>query len=287
MNTQEPKRIINTSENVDAKTVVSFGDEWTRFDQSSLTENELLHVFSVYFRIFPWDSLPDGAEGFDMGCGSGRWARLVAPRVRKLNCIDASAEALAVARRALAKHDNIRFIHAPANAVPLTRASQDFGYSLGVLHHIPDTEGALRACVDLLKSGAPLLVYLYYRFDNRPRWFQRIWEASEILRAVISRLPSRLKPLVTDVIAVLMYLPLARFALLGERLGFEMKAMPLYYYRDKSVYTMRTDSRDRFGTPLEQRFTRSEIEAMMKRAGLANIVFLEDEPYWCAVGRKS
>jgi SAM-dependent methyltransferase len=287
MTTQEPKRIISTSENVDAETVVSFGDEWTRFDQSALTENELLHVFSVYFRIFPWDSLPDDAEGFDMGCGSGRWARLVAPRVRKLNCIDASAEALAVARRALAKHDNIQFIHAPANTVPLTRASQDFGYSLGVLHHIPDTECALRACVDLLKSGAPLLVYLYYRFDNRPRWFQRIWEASEILRAVISRLPSRLKPLVTDVIAVLMYLPLARIALLGEHLGFEMKAMPLYYYRDKSVYTMRTDSRDRFGTPLEQRFTRSEIEAMMKRAGLANIVFLEEEPYWCAVGRKS
>jgi hypothetical protein len=46
----------------------------------------------------------------------------------------------------------------------------DFGYSLGVLHHVADTEGALRAAVRTLKPGAPLLVYLYYAFDNRPRW---------------------------------------------------------------------------------------------------------------------
>ena len=287
MTIRENRSAANASANVDAATVVSFGDEWSHFDQSALSKAELARAFSVYFKIFPWDALPDDAEGFDMGCGSGRWAQLVASRVGTLNCIDASAEALSVARRTLADHDNVRFLHAPANAVPLPRASQDFGYSLGVLHHIPDTEAALRACVALLKPGAPLLVYLYYRFDNRPCWFRMIWRGSETFRAVISKLPSWLKPLVTDVIAVLAYLPLARLALLGKRLGLEMKAVPLYYYHDKSFYTMRTDSRDRFGTPLEQRLTRSEIEAMMKRAGLVEIEFLEEEPYWCAVGRKN
>ena len=38
-------------------------------------------------------------------------------------------------------------------------------------------------------------------------------------------------------------------------------------------------SRDRFGTPLEQRFTRSEIEAVMRRRGLVDVEFLEGEPY--------
>jgi hypothetical protein len=50
--------------------------------------------------------------------------------------------------------------------------------------------------------------------------------------------------------------------------------------------TLRTDSRDRFGTPLEQRFTRSEVEAMMRKAGLVDMRFSPAEPYWCAVGRK-
>lgn len=104
------------------------------------------------------------------------------------------------------------------------------------------------------------------------------------MRVVISRLPARVKPLVTDVIALLVYWPLAR---LGERLGLNTKNMPLHYYRGASFYTMRTDSRDRFGTSLEQRLTRAEIRAMMTRAGLERIVISEEESYWCAVGTKA
>ena len=50
---------------------------------------------------------------------------------------------------------------------------------------------------------------------------------------------------------------------------------------------MRTDALDRFGTRLEQRFTRSEIGEMMTAAGLDDIRFSEREPYWVACGRKS
>lgn len=273
--------------NVDETTIASFGDEWAHFDQSDLDDAELARIFGQYFWVFPWDALPVGAEGFDMGCGSGRWAKLAAPRVGTLNCVDASEEALGVARRNLAGLTNVRFFHAPANAAPLARGSQDFGYSLGVLHHIPDTAAALAACVELLKPGAPFLVYLYYRFDDRPAWFRMVWKASEVLRAGISRLPARLKPLVTDPIALLVYWPLARLAWAGERLGLNTRNMPLYGYRNYSFYTMRTDSRDRFGTPLEQRFTRAEIRAMMEKAGLENVVISEEEPYWCAVGTKA
>jgi hypothetical protein len=49
---------------------------------------------------------------------------------------------------------------------------------------------------------------------------------------------------------------------------------------------MRTDAYDRFCTRLEKRFTRSEIEAMLTRAGFADIRFSNSEPFWCAVGLK-
>ncbi|WP_446007813.1 hypothetical protein [Candidatus Electrothrix sp.] len=67
--------------NIDPKTVASFGDEWARFDQSGMTKDEARKVFGEYFAAFPWETLPANAEGFDMGCGSGRWAYWVAPRV--------------------------------------------------------------------------------------------------------------------------------------------------------------------------------------------------------------
>lgn len=275
-----------TSRNIDEQTVRSFGNEWARFDQSELLPDELRALFRTYFDIFPWEALPENAEGFDMGCGSGRWAKLVATRVSTLNCIDPSGEALAVAERNLRVHGNVRLMHASVETVPLADATQDFGYSLGVLHHIPDTAAALKACTRLLKPGAPFLLYLYYRFDNRPWWFRGLWRASDLLRSGISRLPERPKALITDLLAISVYWPLARLARILARAGVNPAALPLSFYRNASLYTMRTDSRDRFGTPLEQRFTRDEMEMMMRSAGLGQIRFSSSEPYWVAVGVK-
>jgi hypothetical protein len=67
--------------NLHTSTVESFGTEWTLFDQSELSEQEARRVFDQYFSEFPWSALPTSAVGFDLGCGSGRWAKLVAPRV--------------------------------------------------------------------------------------------------------------------------------------------------------------------------------------------------------------
>lgn len=273
--------------NIDTETVVSFGAEWAHFDQFKLTGDEWAAVFDTYFDIFPFDSLPAGAEGFDVGCGSGRWARGVAPRVRRLNCIDPAVSALEVARKNLSGIDNVIFHHDDIDALQLAPGSQDFGNSLGVLHNVPDTVAALAACTRLLKPGAPFLLYLYYRFDNRPAWFHALWRASELLRRTISGLPDWVKTVATDLLAALIYWPHARTARLTEKLGANPAPLPLSYYRDRSFYTMRTDSRDRFGTPPEQRCTRTEIAAMMKGAGLTDICFSETEPYWVAIGRKA
>ncbi|NNE65739.1 MAG: class I SAM-dependent methyltransferase [Pyrinomonadaceae bacterium] len=271
--------------NIDSNVVEGFGDEWSRFDQSALTPEELEKLFDNYFNIFPWETLPTEAVGFDLGCGSGRWAKLVAPRVGKLHLIEPS-EALEVAKRNLKELTNCEFHRASVEEIPLNDDSADFGYSLGVLHHIPDTEAGLKLCVEKLKPGAPFLLYLYYRFDNRPAWFRAIWKISDLFRRAISILPHSLRFFVSQIIAGLVYFPLARFALVLEKLGVDVSSFPLSQYRETSFYTMRTDALDRFGTRLEQRFTKKEIEEMMVRSGLTNIKFSETS-FWTAVGIKS
>jgi ubiquinone/menaquinone biosynthesis C-methylase UbiE len=240
----------------------------------------------MYFSLFPWHELPDNAEGFDMGCGSARWAKQVLPKVGLLNCIDPSTDALNVAIRNLSGYTNVRFLQATTETVPLRAESQDFGYSLGVLHHVPDTQSAMDSCVKLLKPGAPFLLYLYYNFENRPAWFVLLWRASERVRRVISVMPPFWKNLASDLIALTVYWPLAKLSWLGERLRLNTQHMPLYGYRAYSFYTMRTDALDRFGTPVEKRFTRREVTVMMERSGLYNIVIAKSEPFWCAVGKK-
>lgn len=281
----QPLNKTDPPANLDPRTVGSFGDEWSRFDQTALPDEEALKIFEEYFRVFPWGALPKDAEGFDMGCGSGRWARWVAPRVGRLHCIDPSA-ALEVARRQLAACGNVEFHQASVDDRVLQADSQDFGYSLGVLHHVPDTAAAIRSCVGLLKPGAPLLLYLYYALDNRGVLFRSLWRGSDLVRHVICRLPPGIKHVVTDAIAATVYLPLALLSRAAEAVGIPVGGLPLSYYRRHSFYTMRTDARDRFGTPLERRFTRAQIERMMEDAGLESIRFSDEAPYWCAVGTR-
>jgi len=272
------------SVNLDQSVVEGFGDEWSRFDQSALSADELESMFENYFHIFPWKALPADAVGFDLGCGSGRWARLVAPRVGTLHLIDPS-NALEVAQRNLSGQTNCKFHQASVDSIPLADESCDFGYSLGVLHHIPDTEAGLRACVAKLKSGAPFLLYLYYRFDNRPLWFKALWKATDIGRSAVSKLPHGPRSVVSQIIAATIYFPLARTSKLVEKAGYDPKFLPLSQYRNNSFYTMRTDALDRFGTRLEKRFTKDEIRSMMENCGLADITF-SDRSFWTAVGFK-
>lgn len=270
--------------NKDDATVDGFGDEWARFDQSALAAIEIEDLFSRYFGLFPWSALPAGAIGFDLGCGSGRWARLVAPRVGRLHCIDASSGALDVARRNLAARSNCEFHLASVDSMPLSDLSMDFGYSLGVLHHVPDTGAGLRSCIAKLKPGAPFLLYLYYALDNRPKWYRLLWRLSDVLRRAISRSPYAVRYVMSQALAASIYWPLARLAGLCERFGFDVQHLPLAYYRSSSYYTMSTDALDRFGTRLEQRFTRRQIQEMMEQAGLERVAFSESMPHWTAVG---
>ncbi|HKX83994.1 MAG TPA: class I SAM-dependent methyltransferase [Pyrinomonadaceae bacterium] len=210
----------------------------------------------------------------------------VAPRVSRLHCVDASSDALLVAKRNLMDHKNVEFHEASVDAMPFCDESMDFGYSLGVLHHVPDTAAGIASCARKLKPGAPLLVYLYYAFDNRPRWFRTIWRFSDRVRNAVSIMPFSIKKIITDLIAAMVYFPLARAARLIEYLGGNVNGLPLSTYRKHSFYTMRTDALDRFGTRLEQRFTRNEIHEMMENAGLESVRFGDGVPYWCALGVK-
>ena len=49
---------------------------------------------------------------------------------------------------------------------------------------------------------------------------------------------------------------------------------------------IRNDALDRFGTSLEQRFSKKEIEEMMRNCGLDHINFSENIPYWHVIGKR-
>jgi ubiquinone/menaquinone biosynthesis C-methylase UbiE len=209
----------------------------------------------------------------------------VAPKVSLLNCIDPS-DSIDIAKKNLKKFTNIIFHKKSLDEVNLKKNSQDFGYSLGVLHHMPDTEKAIKSCVEFLKPGAPFLIYIYYSFENRPAWFKLLWILSNFMRLIISKLPKIFKLIICDFIAFFIYYPLAKLGNFFERIGFNFSNFPLYAYRNYSLYVMRTDALDRFGTPLEKRFTKKQIYLMMKSSKLEKIKFKNTIPFWTVIGFK-
>jgi len=265
--------------NIDAATVEGFGQEWSRFTQHDLADQERAEVFAKYFSLIDWTRKPRRA--LDMGCGSGRWDVPVARLVEELVAADASPEALNVAQRNV-QAPNVSFVECTPETLPFPDGHFDFIFSLGVLHHLPDTQAAIRSLSSKLAAGGTLLVYLYYAFDNRPAWFRRVWEISDQFRRGISRLPFFLRYAVSQAIALLIYWPLARIA----RYLPVPDSWPLKFYADRSFYVMRTDALDRFGTRLEKRYTKQSVAIMLEAAGLEDVQFSDSNPYWVCKATK-
>ena len=138
-----------------------------------------------------------------------------------------------------------------------------------------------------LKTGGVILLYLYYAFDNRPLWFRLLWKGSDLLRILICRMPFFVRNIVCQTIAAIVYWPLARIGNMLDKAHCLPSSWPLSSYRNRSFYVMRTDALDRFGTRLEQRFTRSQIQSMLEQLGFVDIKFSESAPYWCVIAYKS
>ena len=262
------------------KIIDDFGDEWSNFNQEKLNKKEQKNIFNDYFSIFPIDKIKANSVGADFGCGSGRWSELIYKKTKLFYCLEPS-KAIEVARFKLKKARNITFLNETIEECSIKNSSLDFAISLGVLHHVENTELCLEIIYNKLKNNSPLLLYLYSNLENRNKLYFFIWKLSDLLRKVISILPFRIKLIICYVISVCIYLPLSFLSKVLEKLKINTKNIPLSYYKDKSFYTMRTDTLDRFGTRLEKRFSKNDINKMLKNTGFKNINFSNNAPYWC------
>jgi SAM-dependent methyltransferase len=202
--------------NADAKTVSSFGAEWNRF--ASFTDAETRVAGDEVFDLVTPDVVNRSTVALDIGCGSGRWSRYLAPRVRFIEAVD-PGEAVRAAARLTRPSGNIRVTQAGFGALPFAPGSFDLVFSLGVVHHLPGTEQAIREAASMLKPGGSLLLYIYYDLDGRGLLFRSLFRIADACRRVVSTLPTSAKFVVCDLLAVFVYLPLVGLARLVRAVG--------------------------------------------------------------------
>ena len=276
---------LKDSLNIDQKVVEAFGEEWSKFYEFS--DEDIEAVGNEYFDIIPEGIINKDTYVLDVGCGTGRWTKYLQSKVNFVEAIDPS-NAIFYADKLLNKISNVRLSKASADNIPFDDETFDLGMSIGVLHHIPDTQKAMSDCVKKVKIGGYFYTYLYYNFENRGVLFKSIFLVSSGIRKIVCLMPSAVKKIICDIIAVILYLPFVFLGKILHGIGFKKLAqkLPLSYYQDKSFFIIRNDALDRFGTSLEQRFSREEILKMMKVSGLDEIIIADTEPCWHAIGKR-
>jgi ubiquinone/menaquinone biosynthesis C-methylase UbiE len=273
------------NQNIDHSVVDSFGEEWKKFHEFS--EADIERTAKVYFDILNEKIINQNTYGIDIGCGTGRWTKYLLDKIGFMEALDPS-DAIFAADRLLAEKENVRLIKSSADNIPFNDETFDFGMSIGVLHHIPDTQKAMTSCIKKIKKGGYFYTYLYYNLENKGGAFKALLSVVTAIRKRTSALSPKLKKTVCDFIAVSVYMPFVLSGRVLKKVGLNSLArkLPLNDYQTQSFYIIRNDALDRFGTSLEHRFSRAEVEQMMRNAGLDEIVISNNSPFWHAVGKR-
>jgi len=206
--------------NIDTVTVQSFGEEWKTFHR--FDDAEIQKIGDTYFDIVTPEMTGPGKIAADFGCGTGRWTKYFHSKVGAVAAIDPS-EAILVAGQLLKEVPNVHLFKASIDNLPFEDNYFDFGFSLGVLHHIPDTQKAMDACVKKIKQGGYFLVYLYYNLDNRGYLYKSLFFLSNLVRRIVSKMPGGLKKFSCNMMAVFFYMPFVMFSRLLRLMGFPQK----------------------------------------------------------------
>ncbi len=235
----------------------SFGYQWNRFARTQLdSANGSTQSRDAFVEKTGWslDRLR-GRRVLDAGCGMGRFAEVCADAGTEVHAVDLS-RAVDAAAANLSHRDNVHLYQADIMSLPFPERGFDFVYSLGVLHHTPDTRAAFHRLVPLVKEGGSIAIWVY---SAELRLL-----GSSLLRPLTSRLP---KPwlLAAARIAVPLYY-VHRIRLIGL---LTQIALPTSLHPDAEWRWL--DTFDWYAPRYQWKHAYDEVEGWFREAGLADV----------------
>jgi ubiquinone/menaquinone biosynthesis C-methylase UbiE/uncharacterized protein YbaR (Trm112 family) len=259
---------VAAEDDVKQRTADSFAYEWERFGG---LRDQWRKNFVDYMQPHPPESFA-GRLLLDVGTGSGRHTFHAAELGARVVAVDLG-RSIDVARANLPPE--ALTVQADAERLPFAPGTFDLVMSIGVLHHLPDPQRALQRIAPLARPGGHVHVYLYWVPEHR--WHAGVLRLVSAVRRLTVRLPHRLlHALCVPLAAALMVAVVWPYRVLRRvpRLRRLADAFPLKTYADYPFGVLVNDQFDRFSAPLERRYTRAEVEAMLTAAGLEGAVVL-------------
>lgn len=261
-----------------ARTGESFAYEWERF---GVLRPEWRKNFLDYLRPLDETWFADKTV-LDVGAGSGRHSRQAHELGARVVAVDVG-DSIDVARRNLPPE--VLTVQCDAERLPFAPGTFDLVMSIGVLHHLPDTERALRGLPRFARPGGRVHVYLYWQ--PPVAWHRAVLRLVTAVRRVTTRMPHRLLHALCYPLAAGLYgaLVLPYRHLRRRPRGRRIAAgLPLKTYADYPFSVCVNDQFDRLSAPIERRFERDEVETLIRSAELEDVIVLPNHG-WIGSGR--
>ena len=231
-----------------------------------------------------------GRIGIEVGSGCGYDTYIMAkdnPAV-KLVTIDIS-DGIYNTRRLVAGLDNVVAMKCSALDIAVKDSSLDFAYSFGVLHHTSDPKKGLREIARILKKDCPAFLYLYE--DHSENIVKHtLLKFVTAARRLTTRIPKNMLYALSLVLSPFIFITFT----VPSKIMKNFKAtrhiaegMPFNF--GTGPFSLRGDLYDRFGAPIEYRFSRKGMNELFAECGFSNIHItrLRDTAGWAAWGYKS
>jgi SAM-dependent methyltransferase len=143
-----------------------------RFDQWKAGEDRVQEFF--YATGFDLNKIaPHRSLFLDVGCGYGRFCQTIGGMDNEIIGVDMSTTSIELAYKYVGKNDNVHLVQCDLTRLPFRREMFDYIFSIGVLHHTPDTRASFDSIVPYLAHGGRVAIWVYSpdakKMDNKVR----------------------------------------------------------------------------------------------------------------------
>jgi SAM-dependent methyltransferase len=192
----------------------------------------------------------------DAGVGAGRYTDVVSRWGADVVGVDLSY-AVEAAQRNLGDRENVLIAQGDIGALPFKAQSFDVIFSIGVLHHTPDTRAYFLKLVPLLKPGGTIAIWVYPREADylvRERWIH-----------FVNKIPTRL-----FYAWCRWFVPWARPRVANPWLGLVQRVFPIST-QGLGIENDILDTFDAYSPRYHGIHSPEEVEAWFREAGLVDI----------------
>src|SRR6266404_9694157 len=231
-----------------------------------------------------------GKTVLDVGCGMGKYLAIVSDYAETVIGLDLS-DALVRARAVVKDRPNVHLVQGNILAPPLKSGFADFIYSVGVLHHTPDTHAAFLKSASLVKPSGQLAVWLYPKEKEPSPYADRIhWIQDDVIRPITCRMPPRMLRIVSDILGRLTFVrdrAAARHQATGSRIAWRVASyagtVAIGHHRDPEIAAFLNF--DWYSPQYRSYHTEEEVERWYREAGFVRLRMLPQRVSAVAVRR--